>query len=180
MRFFQWKILMASITLTAAHGAAQAIDSTYFELAAGEKVQMVGVGAQWNWERRWFQSNGSHVGGHWDLSLAHWRGTARQNTPGEIQPITSVGITPVFRFQQDSQRGFYAEAGIGIHLLSELYDNNNKQLSTGLQFGDQIGIGFVFDNKLDIGLRLQHFSNGGIKEPNDGINFAVIRASYPF
>jgi lipid A 3-O-deacylase len=35
-------------------------------------------------------------------------------------------------------------------------------------------------NNLDLGLKLQHFSNGGIKDPNDGVNFAVVRISYPF
>ena len=180
MRFDQWKILIAGIALTAAHGAVQAIDSTYLQLAVGRRVQMVGLGAQWDWERRWFQSNGAHLGGYWDLSLAQWRGTQYRNIPGATQHITSVGLTPVFRLQHDRNKGFYAEAGIGIHLLSDLYDNNDSRLSTRLQFGDHGGIGYVFDNKLDIGLRLQHFSNAGVKEPNDGINFAVIRASYAF
>lgn len=180
MRFDQWKSLLACIALTAVHGAVQAIDSTSLELAVGEKVQMLRLGAQWDWESRWFQSNGSHIGGYWDLSLAQWRGTQYQNIPGETQHITSVGLTPVFRFQQDSKKGFYGEAGIGLHLLSDLYDNDNRHLSTRLQFGDHVGIGYVFDNKLDLGLKLQHFSNGGFKNPNDGVNFAAIRARYAF
>jgi lipid A 3-O-deacylase len=180
MRFTQWKCLIACIALTAAHGAVQAIDSTSLELAAGEKVEMVRFGVQWDWANRWFESNGSHIGGYWDLSQAQWRGTQYQNIPGKTQHITSVGLTPVFRFQQDSKKGFYSEAGIGIHLLSELYDNDDSRLSTHYQFGDHVGIGYVFNNKLDLGLKLQHFSNGGFKKPNDGVNFAVIRARYAF
>jgi hypothetical protein len=38
----------------------------------------------------------------------------------------------------------------------------------------------VFSNGLDVGLKLQHFSNGGIKKPNSGANFAVLRVAYPF
>lgn len=38
----------------------------------------------------------------------------------------------------------------------------------------------VFANGLDLGVRLQHFSNGGIKQPNGGVNFAVARVAYKF
>ncbi|WP_296500958.1 acyloxyacyl hydrolase [Rhodoferax sp.] len=180
MRFIHLRHLLTCLALTAAHGAAQALDAASLELAVGEKVQMVRVGAQWDWERRWFQSNGTHLGGYWDLSLAQWRGTHYQNIEGKTQDITSIGLTPVLRFQQDSKKGFYAEARIGIHLLSELYDNDNNHLSTSFQFGDEVGVGYVFNNKLDIGLKLQHFSNGGIKKPNDGIDFTSIRVRYIF
>jgi len=64
-------------------------------------------------------------------------------------------------------------------LLSELYDNNDRKLSTAFQFGDHVGIGYVFQNNLDLGLKVQHFSNGSIKQPNQGINFGVVRVSYP-
>lgn len=180
MRMTPWKSLIAGLALTAAHSAVLAIDAVSFEVATGDQVKMVRLGLQSDWEHRWFQSNGTHLGGFWDLSLAQWRGTQYQNIPGATQNITSIGLTPVFRFQQDSKKGLYAEAGIGIHLLSELYDNNNSHLSTSFQFGDEVGVGYVFNNKLDIGLKLQHFSNGGIKKPNDGVNFASIRARYSF
>ena len=32
----------------------------------------------------------------------------------------------------------------------------------------------------DIGVRTQHLSNGGLKEPNPGINFAIVRFGYYF
>jgi lipid A 3-O-deacylase len=31
-----------------------------------------------------------------------------------------------------------------------------------------------------LGLSLQHFSNAGIKEPNNGVNFTIARISYSF
>jgi hypothetical protein len=141
---------------------------------------MARVSAQWKWEPQWWRSNGTHISGYWDLNLAQWRGTRFRGIPDETQNITSIGITPVFRFQKDTMKGFYAEAGIGANYLSELYDNDDNQLSTRFQFGDHIGIGYVFENNLDLGLKIQHFSNGGIKDPNNGVNFAVVRVSYPF
>lgn len=156
-----------------------AADSASIEFGTGDKTKMVRLGAQWKWDSKWWQSNGTHIGGYWDFTLAQWRGNRFRNVPGNRQDITAVGITPVFRWQNDSLKGFYAEAGIGAHLLSELYDNNDQQLSTRYQFGDHIGVGYVFSNNVDVSLKIQHFSNASIKKPNDGVNFAVVRVSFP-
>ena len=178
-----WKRLLRTttgLTILCASVTVHAVDSASLELAGGDKVQMVRAGAQWDWNKHWFQSYGWHVGGYWDASLAQLRATKYKNDPNETQHITMIGITPMFRFQRDGKTGFYAEGGIGAHLMSELYNNNGDQLSTAFQFGDQIGVGYVFQNKLDVGFKVLHFSNGGIKKPNSGINLAVLRASYPF
>jgi lipid A 3-O-deacylase len=163
-----------------AHSSAFALDSGTLEFGVGDHVKILAVAAQWRWQQQWWKSNGTHLSGYWDLSLAQWRGTSFQNIPGNTQNITSIGITPVFRFQRDSLRGPYAEAGIGIHYLSEHYDNADRQLSTNFQFGDLLGIGYVFPNNVDIGFKIQHFSNGGLKEPNSGVNFALVRVRYSF
>lgn len=182
MRFRKtnWKVLAVGIVLASMHMSSQAVDSVSIEVATASKLRMVRVAAQWDWSQRWFASNGNHIGGHWDLSLAQWRGTRYQNVPGAHQNITSIGITPVFRWQQDNKKGLYIEAGIGAHLFSETYNNNGRRFSTAFQFGDHVGIGYIFNNNLDLGLRFQHFSNAGIKKPNPGVNLTVMRASYRF
>lgn len=174
------KTFALATVLLAMHSASHAVDGASLEVGSGDKTKMVRVGLQWTWGSKWWQSNGTHIGGYWNATLAQWRGDQFRNVSGARQNITAIGITPAFRFQNDNLKGFYAEAGIGAHLLSELYDNNDQQLSTRFQFGDHIGIGYVFDNKLDLGLSIQHFSNGSIKKPNDGVNFAVARLSYQF
>lgn len=91
-----------------------------------------------------------------------------------------MGITPVLRYQRHDKRGWYAELGIGLHLLSDHYNNNGRALSTHFQFGDHLGAGYVFSGGMEIGLSFQHFSNASIKQPNDGVNFAIVRLAYPF
>ena len=174
-----WKALIAGVAFMAAHMSAHAVDSFSVEAAAGDKVQMARVGVQWDWGKRWLSSNGSHLGGYWDLTVAQWRGSRYQDLSGQHQNLTNVGFTPVFRWQQDSKKGLYLEAGIGLNFLSKHYDNNGRRFSTRFQFGDHLGIGYVFDNKLDIGLKVQHFSNASIKKPNPGENFIALRVSYP-
>lgn len=173
-------LLAAAIALAGmAPATSFAVDGVSVEFGTGNHTKVARVGAQWRWDQQWFKSNGTHIGGYWDLSLHQWRGTRYQGRNAN-QNITVIGITPVFRFQNDDLKGFYLEGGIGANLMSELYDNGGRQMSTAFEFGDHIGIGYVFRNNLDVGLRLQHFSNGSIKHPNDGVNFAFLRVAYPF
>ena len=164
--------------------AAQAIDytpdSASLEFGTGNKSQLVRVATQWDWGSKWWQSNGTHISGYWDLSLAEFRQEKYLDVTGQHENLTDIGFTPVFRFQKDDKKGLYAEAGVGLHLMSHLYDNNGRRFSTAFEFGDHVGAGYVFNNGLDLGLELQHFSNGSIKEPNSGANFAVIRVAYHF
>ena len=173
-------VIASMLPLLGALNSALAADSVSLEFGTGNKTKMARLGVQSKWAKRWWQGNGTHIGGYWDLTIAQWRGTVYQGKDGSTQNLTSFGITPVFRMENDSQLGFYAEAGIGAHYLTGHYNNNGRQLSTNFEFGDHLGFGYVFRNKLDLGLKLQHFSNGGIKHPNSGVNFAVVRLSYPF
>lgn len=152
-----------------------AVDSLSLEIGSGNKTQTATLGAQWNWNKRWWDSNASHIGGYWNLNIAYWHGDRFQDTPNRSQNIGGVGLTPVFRFQNNTLKGPYVEVGIGVHILSDHYDNNGRQLSTKFQFGDHLGIGYVFENKWELGVKLQHFSNASIKQPNDGVNFAIIK-----
>lgn len=176
--------LLFAISVSAAAPMSMAadklIDNASLEVGGGAKVQMVRFGVQADWQKRWFQSNGWHLGGYWDASIAQWRGNAYNDVDGQHQNITNIGFTPVFRYQADSLRGWYVEGGIGVNLLSELYNNDSNRLSTAFQFGDHVGAGYVFDNQWEIGAKIQHFSNGGFKKPNGGVNFLVVKVSRPF
>lgn len=173
--------VLAGAALLGLQSAAHAADSYSLELAAGKHhTQLARVAAQWNWDKKWFDSNGTHLSGYWDASLAMWQGNRYKGVDGAKQRFADIGFTPVFRFERSSKKGPYVEAGIGLHLFSELYDNDGRRLATAFQFGDHIGAGYVFSNGLDLGLKLQHFSNGGIKTPNGGADFAVLRAAYAF
>lgn len=164
----------------AANAADKLVDHASLEIGGGAKVQMVRIGVQSDWRRRWFQGNGWHLGGYWDASLAQWRGNAYRDVDGQHQNITNIGLTPVFRYQRDDLKGWYGEGGIGVNLISELYNNDSNRLSTAFQFGDHIGAGYVFNNGWEAGMKIQHFSNGGFKKPNSGVNFLVLKVSRSF
>ena len=152
---------------------AHAVDGMSLEAGNGNGVDVWRVGAQWNWQKKWFTGGAWHVGGYWDLQLGQWRGASH---------VTDIGLTPTFRLEQSSGYGPYLEGAIGFHYLSGKNITAAKQFSTNFQFGDHVGAGVRFGDKgrYDLGLRLQHTSNGGIKHPNPGVNFALIRFQYRF
>ena len=174
--------LFATLAVLAGAPSASAFDlhGASVETASGNDTKMLRLALQRDIRPTWFRSGGRHLGAYWDLSLAGWRGESYRDHPGVRQTLTDVGLTPVFRYRRDDRLGWYGELGIGIHHLSGHYDNGGEQLSTRFQFGDHLGAGYVFDNGLDLGLKFQHFSNGGVKEPNGGVNFVVIKAGFRF
>ncbi len=170
----------ALLALPAAFAAAPSFDSAAVEVGSGSKVQMVRISAQSNWDRKWFVSNNYHLSGYWDANLGQWRGNKYQNRSGEHQNITVIGLTPVFRYERADKLGWFGEAGIGVSLFSQLYDNDDNRLSTAFQFADHIGAGYALPNKWELSARIQHYSNGGFKKPNSGVNFFVLKAAYRF
>ncbi|OGA40750.1 MAG: hypothetical protein A3G24_20355 [Betaproteobacteria bacterium RIFCSPLOWO2_12_FULL_62_13] len=174
------KTLLALCALgwAAAGAPSHAIDGMSIEGGRGDATDMGRVGVQWDWKARWFQGRDWHLGGYWELAAGYWR---RSAAPGFNKDITEVGLTPVFRLQQNDRRGPYLEGAIGFHLLSST-TIGDKRLSTRFQFGDHVGAGVRFGAKgeYDFGYRFQHLSNGSIKKPNNGINFHQIRFQYHF
>jgi hypothetical protein len=86
--------------------------------------------------------------------------------------------TPVWR--ADFART-YVEGGVGLHLLSHTINNDATHMSTSFEFGSHVGAGLRIGERRDIrvGIALQHLSNAGIKEPNSGLNFLLVNASFP-
>lgn len=164
------------------HGPAKAVDAVALELGSGdESANRYGVAAQWDWDARWLASGDWYLGGYWEASFSHWNGSSGERGNGTIN---EVGLTPVFRYQRQASGngwGPYAEIAIGAHLLSET-ELGDKRFSTSFQFGDHVGLGTRFgrDQRLEVGYRFQHLSNAGIKRPNSGINFHILRLSYHF
>ncbi len=171
--------LIAAAIFALASAPALAIDGVAVEAGSGDNTDRGRVAIQWDWNQRWLQGKDWHVGGYWDLGVGYWN---RSGTlPGQEKNITEIGLTPVFRLQQNSLAGPYLEAAIGFHVMSRSRIGD-KRMSTLFQFGDHIGAGYRFGTKgaFDLGYRYQHLSNAGIKKPNNGINFHQIRLQYHF
>jgi len=71
--------------------------------------------------------------------------------------------------------------GYGGHLLSDT-ELGNRDLATKLQFGPQVGVGLGFGQKgnYELTYRYQYLTNGGIKQPNDGLKMHFLSFGYAF
>ncbi len=93
-------------------------------------------------------------------------------------PVTHFGVTPVWRWYPQGQSDrWFLEAGIGANLLAPVYRNRDKRFSTTFNFGDHLAVGWYFgpQRRHELALRLQHFSNAGIKQPNPGEDSVQLR-----
>jgi lipid A 3-O-deacylase len=162
---------------------AQALDGVSFEIGFGdENTETIRAGLQWNWQRRWFAERSWTLGAYWDLQVGRWSGPLR---PGQQQQsVWDIALTPVFRLERAERTRVvpYFEAAVGFHLLSDLRINSERVFSTHFQYGDHLAAGVRFGerHRYDLGLRLQHLSNGGLARPNPGINFLQLRFAQHF
>lgn len=149
--------------------AAAALDGVSFEGGRGSgETNLVRMGLQWRGHDKWLEHSSWHVAHYMDLAFGGWNNGNRT--------VYDVGVTPVFRFERASGSPYF-EAAIGFHAVSRLEFENNRETSTKFQFGDHLGVG-ILRGRYDFGLRLQHLSNGGIRNPNPGINFLIFRVQY--
>jgi lipid A 3-O-deacylase len=165
-----------AVPLAVAAPAALSSDAVSRAFAMDDSTKMLPTGVQRHCAQQWRLPVRVYVGGYRDLTLAEWYGTPYHNTD-HFQKITDIGITPVFLSQDSSRSGWYLEYGIGAHPLSAAYNDSWRRRSVAYEFGDHIGAGHVPKSTVDAGLLLQHFPNGGIKLPNNGVNFAMLRTN---
>lgn len=141
---------------------AQALDASISVGHTGQTSMVYRLSLQSNWDKSWLESSVGHVTGYWDAGLTHWEGDkdASNNT---------LSFAPVFRYEfgGDYIKPFI-DAGIGVSVFQHL-EVEDKHLGTAFNFEDRIGAGLHFGNGQEVSLRVTHYSNAGIKEPNDGI-----------
>ena len=95
--------------------------------------------------------------------------------------LWGVSVSPLLRWRFPlAMDGVmpYLQAGIGGAWFnrSRLHDTD---LGSALQFVDQLGLG-VAGKHWDAGLRMLHYSNGGLKQPNEGLNLVELVLLYRY
>jgi lipid A 3-O-deacylase len=136
----------------------------------GKKVGVLGLAANWNFaqdERSFLGAEPRLVAG-----VSYWRG---RQEPNAHRSLWDFGLTPMLRWSAPGTASprFFAEAGVGVHMLTATRINNDRIFSTAFQFGEQAGVGLSFgpEHRYELGAYVQHVSNARIKEPNDGLTY---------
>jgi hypothetical protein len=145
----------------------------------GDNVAIYALGVHWNSICTCTALKAAGFDLRLAAQLAYWHGNEH---PAANSSLWDVGLTPVFRWSAapTGPVRFFAEAGIGVHLLSDTSINTQRVFSTAFQFGEigVLGFGFGDGHRYEVGALVQHVSNGAIKEPNNGLTYfgAVFRA----
>ena len=162
-------------------GNVWAVDGMSVETGHGMYTDTARVGAIFNFERKWFTDGSWQVTGFWEAMAGRWQG---HSSAGDNQTVTDLSLTPVFRLVQRAPSSIapYLEGAIGAHIISPTFINANRRFGSSFQFGDHVGAGVSLGahQQFDLGYRFQHLSNGGIKQPNEGINLNEIHLIYHF
>ncbi|XKH59927.1 acyloxyacyl hydrolase [Halomonas sediminis] len=81
-------------------------------------------------------------------------------------------LTPALRYTFSGKPQVFVEGGIGaaVFLNTRM---ESRQLSTAFQFQDRLAVGMPAGNG-ELALSLSHYSNAGIKKPNDGFEMVTL------
>jgi lipid A 3-O-deacylase len=151
-------------------------DSVFVQWSASPRSDALGVGLSWNlaWTRQW---KAGTAGAYIETLFSRWRADAPQGQTDNAL-VTQVGMAPVLRWQPAGAASvWFCEASLGVNLISPVYQSANKRFSTRFNFGEHIAVGRAIGatGRHEVALRVQHFSNAGIRHPNPGENFVQLR-----
>jgi lipid A 3-O-deacylase len=115
------------------------------------------------------------LSGFHEVGFGSWRGNNHDK-------IDVISYSPVFTLNFNSFDGAklkpYIDAGIGVSYISKKHIND-RRFSTGFEFEDRVSLGVSIDG-IDVYFRYMHYSNGGFKRPNDGLDIVSIGLNYRF
>ena len=116
-----------------------------------------------DWDKQWWQGERGYLTGYWDTAYTYWEGGT------EASGAHSLSFSPVLVYQFHGQRlRPFVEFGIGVSLFSST-DVGERDMGSAFHFEDRLGAGVVLPSGSRVGVRAFHYSNAGIKNPNDGI-----------
>jgi lipid A 3-O-deacylase len=177
-------MLLAGVLL-AATGPALAADfkPDGVSLTAGfgkNGTRMAGAGLVWDWDFERIR-RAAELTAHTEVLVNRWRYDA---IGGGSDQLTQLVLLPSLRMRL--ARGaspWFFEVGIGASYMDRHYETPRKRFSTRWNFYDMLGVGHTYggpQGRHEVGLRLVHTSNAGIKNPNPGENFLQLRYAYRF
>jgi hypothetical protein len=175
-------LLAAALTIVScdARAAASALrpDALFVQVGDGDHTRTATIGVMWNLPWR-LALGGGTLSSYVETSWGRWwideQGLTRSPW------VSQLGVTPVLRWNlSHAETPWFAELGIGANVLLPAFHDNGRRFGSAFNFGDHLALGRVLSERDELAFRLQHYSNGGIRQPNPGINFVQLRWVHRF
>lgn len=152
---------------------APAMDLTLSVGSSHESTTVVRLALQSDFSRSWWESPNGRLTGYWDAGYTWWEGDRASDNH-------TLSLAPVFVYEFAGERlRPFIEAGIGVAVFADTRVED-RDLGSMFQFEDRIGAGLRFGGGHTLGLRAIHYSNAGIKNPNDGVEVYSLYYRVPF
>jgi hypothetical protein len=76
----------------------------------------------------------------------------------------------------------FAELGLGVGVFSSTLLGGDRQLGGSVELAEVLRVGVRFGGRRqwEFGVSGQHFSNGGLGHPNEGITYAGVSMAWHF
>jgi lipid A 3-O-deacylase len=146
-------------------------DGVAVSAADGNQVKMYGIAAFWNSLCACAPLQDLGFDTRLLAQLSYWHG---YDEPSEHRSLWEASATPMLRWTTAAgPAAIFAEVGIGASALSATRINSERHFGSAFQFNEQGGLGVAFGEhrRFELAGFVRHVSNGGIKQPNNGITF---------
>lgn len=171
------KIILICVGLMLFYSSASAdLDGLGLSLGYGvgkKDIDIYRLGLKKDYTSRWFESQTGYLSGFFELSYNRWEHGGDE--------VNGLALSPVFAYYFGTDADFvrpYIAGGIGAAFIDD-YRIHNRNLSTHFQFEDRIGVGARI-GIFDMNVSYFHYSNAGIKSPNDGIDIWMFTGAIRF
>lgn len=170
----------AGVAVPAAAQSALAPDGNFVQFGTVHDTHTATYGLTWDlpWRRDFA---GGQLTSYLEASVALWDYGAKDRSGSSR--LAQLALVPSLRYRPSGGRSpWFVDAGVGATLMSKVYATQDKQFSTAFNFATHLAVGRSFGERgqHELSVRVEHFSNAGIKHPNPGENFLQIRYAYRF
>lgn len=176
-----WRVGPALLAV-ACPAALAGVDGLTFAAGSADGADLVRAGLVAFADEAWLERGALRLGHNVEFAASLWR-VAQDG--GSRRSLHALSVIPALRLSP-SGGGWrvrpFAEVGVGANLLSRTVDNDNAQLSTRFEFSEHLGVGLRFegDAPVEVALRHRHLSNGGLREPNHGLDVNELAVTVRF
>ncbi len=154
--------------------AAEPAPTVHVDAGEGNGVRRIAAGISWPGWTDIPCDRGCRAEVWWTVSVSRWW---QPHYRGTHQDLWDVSAMPALRIGTHAAGPrFYLEIGAGLHYLSDQNIGRTRGFGTSFQFGETLSAGFEFGARHEQALaaRIEHISNGGLEDPNNGITFLLL------
>lgn len=173
-------VSLAAHTVGARAENYTAPSSAFVQLGSVSKTQTLTGGVTWDLPFSW-SFGSAELTSYLEASYSYWQ--VKSEGRAGLSHLSQLAVVPVIRYRPGAGLSpWFFEGGVGVSATSSIYRNREKSFSTSFNFGTHLGLGRSFGERRqhEVSLRVEHFSNAGIKHPNPGENFLQIRYARRF